>query len=126
MRRTASRTRGAAASSQWWSRRLKRGRPFFVDIVRQGIALFNERRFYEQHEVIEHEWHAERGPIRRLYQGILQVGVGFYHALNGNQKGAVLLLTDGVEKLSAAVPSSPDDVERAMAAGRAANPAPRP
>jgi len=68
--------------------------------VRQGIALFNERRFYEQHEVIEAEWHAERGPIRRLYQGILQVGVGFYHALNGNQKGAVLLLTDGIEKLS--------------------------
>jgi len=74
--------------------------------VRQGIALFNERRFYEQHEVIEHEWHAERGPIRRLYQGILQVGVGFYHALNGNQKGAVLLLTDGVEKLSGFLPSA--------------------
>jgi uncharacterized protein len=74
--------------------------------VRQGIALFNERRFYEQHEVIEHEWHAERGPIRRLYQGILQVGVGFYHALNGNQKGAVLLLTDGVEKLSEFLPSA--------------------
>jgi hypothetical protein len=51
------------------------------DGVRQGIALFNERRFYEQHEVIEHEWHAERGHIRRLYQGILQIGVGFYHAL---------------------------------------------
>src|SRR5690606_37065689 len=74
--------------------------------VRQGIALFNERRFYEQHEVIEHEWHAERGPIRRLYQGILEVGVGFYHALNGNQKGAVLLLTDGVEKLSGFLPSA--------------------
>lgn len=69
--------------------------------VRQGIALFNKRRFFEQHEVIEHEWHAERGPVRKLYQGILQIGVGFYHALNGNHKGAVSLLTDGIEKTSA-------------------------
>jgi sugar phosphate isomerase/epimerase len=68
--------------------------------VRKGIALFNQRRFYEQHEVIEAEWHAERGEIRALYQGILQVGVGFYHALNGNHRGAVALLADGLEKLS--------------------------
>lgn len=73
--------------------------------VRQGIALFNERRFYEQHEVIEHEWHAERGAIRQLYQGILQIGVGFYHALNGNQRGAVALLTDGIDKVSRFEPS---------------------
>ncbi len=68
------------------------------DGVRQGIALFNQRRYFEAHEVIEHEWHAERRPIRRLYQGILQIGVGFYHALNGNHKGAMLLLTDGIAK----------------------------
>jgi hypothetical protein len=72
--------------------------------VRKGIALFNQRRFFEQHEEIEHEWHAERGPVRRLYQGILQIGVGFYHALNGNHRGAVLLLTDGIEKTSAFTP----------------------
>src|SRR5579884_3446763 len=32
--------------------------------VREGIRLFNAREFYECHEVIEHEWHAERGEIR--------------------------------------------------------------
>ena len=74
------------------------------DGVREGIELFNQRRFFEAHEVIEHEWHAERGPIRRLYQGILQIGIGFYHALNGNHKGAVLLLTDGLEKTSGFTP----------------------
>ncbi|MGC4107964.1 MAG: DUF309 domain-containing protein [Thermomicrobiales bacterium] len=66
--------------------------------IRRGIDLFNARQFYEQHEAIEHEWHAERGPIRRLYQGILQIGVGFHHVLNGNHKGAVLLLHAGIEK----------------------------
>lgn len=63
-----------------------------------GIAAFNAREFYEAHEVIEHEWHAERRPIRRLYQGILQIGVGFLHARRGNHAGALLLLEDGIEK----------------------------
>jgi predicted metal-dependent hydrolase len=66
--------------------------------VQKGIALFNERAFYEQHEEIEAEWHAERGPIRRLYQGLLQIGIGFHHALNDNYQGAVALLTDGIAK----------------------------
>ena len=67
--------------------------------VQEGIALFNQRRFYDAHEAIEHEWHAERGEIRRLYQGILQIGVGFHHALGGNYRGAILLLTDGIAKV---------------------------
>ncbi len=76
------------------------------DGLREGIALFNQGRFYDAHEVIEHEWHAERGPIRRLYQGILQIGVGFHHALSGNHKGALLLLGDGIAKTSGFVPET--------------------
>lgn len=74
--------------------------------VLRGIALFNQREFYAQHEEIEAEWHAERGPIRRLYQGILQIGVGFHHALNGNVQGAIALLGDGIEKTSAFQPQA--------------------
>jgi len=66
--------------------------------VLKGIALFNRHAFYEQHEEIEAEWHAERGPVRRLYQGLLQIGVGFHHALNGNYQGAIALLGDGIAK----------------------------
>lgn len=69
-----------------------------------GIRLFNAGRFYECHEAIEAEWHAERRPIRRLYQGILQIGVGFHHALSGNQRGADALLTAGIEKATGFVP----------------------
>lgn len=72
--------------------------------VREGIRLFNERAFYECHEAIEQEWHAERGEIRKLYQGILQIGVGFHHARNANHRGAVLLLTDGIAKTARFVP----------------------
>ena len=73
--------------------------------VLEGIRLFNERQFYEAHEELEHEWHAERRKIRRLYQGILQIGVGFHHGLGGNHKGALLLLTDGIEKVSEFIPT---------------------
>src|SRR3712207_9457080 len=62
--------------------------------VLEGTRLFNAREFYACHETIEHEWHAERRPIRRLYQGILQIGVGFYHALGGNHRGALLLRSE--------------------------------
>lgn len=74
--------------------------------VQEGIRLFNQRRFYEQHEMIEHEWHAERTGIRVLYQGILQIGVGFHHALNLNYKGAVALLTDGISKVNQFTPET--------------------
>ncbi len=75
------------------------------DGVLEGIHLFNTGQYYEAHEALEHEWHAERRPVRRLYQGILQIGVGFHHARGGNHKGAVLLLTDGIANVSEFMPS---------------------
>ncbi len=74
--------------------------------VQKGIQLFNRRQFYEQHEVIEHEWHAERTEVRLLYQGLLQIGVGFHHALNGNHKGAMALLNDGADKVARFTPTA--------------------
>jgi uncharacterized protein len=37
--------------------------------------------------------------VRFLYQGILQVGVGFYHLQNGNWRGATGLLRNGTARL---------------------------
>jgi hypothetical protein len=37
--------------------------------------------------------------VRFLYQGILQVGVGFYHQENGNWRGATGLLRSGITRL---------------------------
>jgi sugar phosphate isomerase/epimerase len=70
----------------------------------EGIRLFNEGEYYECHEAIEHEWHAEIRPIRRLYQGILQIGVGLLHAQRGNHTGALLLLVDGIDKTAEFAP----------------------
>jgi uncharacterized protein len=73
--------------------------------VIEGIRLFDAGEWYEAHEAIEHEWHAERGPVRVFYQGILQIGVGLHHARGGNHRGAVLLLGDGIEKVSRFLPA---------------------
>jgi hypothetical protein len=51
--------------------------------------------------------------VRYLYQGILQVGVGFYHWRKGNWHGAVTKLRQGMEKLEPYRPSCMTiDVER--------------
>ena len=60
-----------------------------------GIAHFNRGEFFEQHETLELLWHAEARPIRRLYQGILQIGVAFHHLRRRNYHGTVYMLTRG-------------------------------
>jgi predicted metal-dependent hydrolase len=42
--------------------------------------------------------------VRRLYHGILQVGVGLYHWSRGNHHGASVLLDEGIERLRAFEP----------------------
>ena len=70
-----------------------------------GVELFNAREFYECHEVLEEIWLAEPGHIRTLYQGILQVGVAFYHLGRGNFRGATSLLETGITYLQAFIPA---------------------
>lgn len=70
------------------------------DKVLEGIRLFNGRAFFEQHEALEEAWLAEPGPVRDLYRGILQIGVGFYHLERQNYRGARNLLTYGMDRLA--------------------------
>ena len=65
------------------------------DLLIAGIAQFNRGEFFEQHETLELLWRAERREIRRLYQGILQIGVAFHHIRRRNHHGAVYMLTRG-------------------------------
>jgi predicted metal-dependent hydrolase len=69
------------------------------DLVLKGIEEFNEGEFYECHEYLEEAWMQEPRRVRFLYQGILQVGVGFYHLQNGNWRGATGLLRNGAVRL---------------------------
>ncbi|MEX1021251.1 MAG: DUF309 domain-containing protein [Litorilinea sp.] len=72
--------------------------------AQKGIKEFNARQYYEQHEWLEHAWMEETRPIRDMYQGILQVGVGFYHIEQGNWPGALKMLRRGLPRLRALPP----------------------
>ena len=60
-----------------------------------GIAQFNRGEFFAQHETLEDLWRQERRDVRRLYQGVLQIGVSLYHIQRQNHHGAVYMLTRG-------------------------------
>jgi predicted metal-dependent hydrolase len=69
-------------------------------LLAEGVRLFNQGRWFEAHEVLERAWIDEPTPLRRLYQGILQVGVGLHHARRGNLAGALSLLDRGMALLA--------------------------
>jgi predicted metal-dependent hydrolase len=71
----------------------------------EGIAQFNRGEYFEQHETLERLWIAERRDVRRLYQGILQVGVAFHHLRKLNHHGTVYMLTRGPRYLAPFAPS---------------------
>jgi len=83
------------------------------DLALKGIEEFNRGEFYECHEYLEEAWMQEPRRVRFLYQGILQVGVGFYHLQNGNWRGATGVLRNGIERLREFEPETLGvDVER--------------
>lgn len=85
----------------------------------RGVAEFNARQFFECHETLEELWRAEEHPVRYLYQGLLHVGVGYYHLQRGNHHGAVTKLGSGVELLEFFAPCCQGvDLEALIAAAR--------
>lgn len=69
------------------------------DLARQGLAEFNRRDYFEQHEYLEAAWVAETRPIREMYQGILQVGLAFLQIERNNWRGALKMFRRGLPKL---------------------------
>jgi len=65
----------------------------------KGIEEFNCREFFECHETLEELWRTYDGPERECLQGIIQIAVGYYHHLRGNQVGALKLLTRGLGRV---------------------------
>ena len=97
----------AAAASEW----VTGGTPEepaegLPDLALKGIEEFNRGEYYECHEYLEEAWMQESRRIRFLYQGILQVGVGFYHLQNGNWRGATGLLRNGTVRLKEFEPAT--------------------
>jgi uncharacterized protein len=73
-------------------------------LLLEGIAQFNRGEYFEQHETLERLWREETREVRRLYQGILQVGVAFHHLRRLNHHGTVYMLTRGAQYLKPFAP----------------------
>ncbi|MDP5017085.1 DUF309 domain-containing protein [Anabaena sp. UHCC 0187] len=71
----------------------------------QGIEQFNAGQFYACHDILEALWIDSIEPDKTFYQGILQIAVGLYHLGNRNQRGAMILLGEGSNRLRRYLPS---------------------
>jgi len=91
------------------------GEPLPEGVLR-GIAEFNAGQYFEQHETLELVWRAELRPIRDLYRGVLQIGVGCLQVERGNAIGALKMIDRAVKWLQPFRPACQGiDVDRLLA-----------
>ncbi len=64
-----------------------------------GARLWDQGRYFEAHECLEHVWHAAPAVDRDLWQGVIQVAVAEVHRQRGNPSGAVTLYRRAAERL---------------------------
>ena len=66
-----------------------------------GIRLFNQRRFFDAHEVLEDVWRAAPAEQKKFLQGLIQLAVALHHHSKGNTVGALSLLKRAASNLAA-------------------------
>lgn len=72
------------------------------EVLRRACTLFNAGLYFEFHEILEGYWMSQaKGPTRLFLQGLIQIAVGFHHAVHGNGVGALAQLGKGLEKAEA-------------------------
>lgn len=65
-----------------------------------GIELWDQQRFFESHECLEHVWHAAPPADADLWQGVIQIAVAGVHLQRGNPSGAATLLDRAAARLA--------------------------
>jgi predicted metal-dependent hydrolase len=54
----------------------------------EGIQKFNDRQFFQAHQIWERIWLEDRGPKRDFYKGLIQIALCLHHFNGGNTRGA--------------------------------------
>ena len=70
----------------------------------KALDLFNNKYFWECHEVLEDIWMTKTPPLKTFIQGIIQAAAAFYHVLNENPRGVKKLANDSLAKLKPFLP----------------------
>src|SRR5207248_6025892 len=50
-----------------------------LDPIQEAIRLFNDRFFFDAHEVLEEVWRQEHGESRAFLQGLIQICAAYHH-----------------------------------------------
>ena len=66
----------------------------------RGIQLFNEKQYFDAHEVLEDVWRAAPADNKKFLQGLIQIAVALHHHSRGNTVGAISLLKRAGRNLS--------------------------
>lgn len=69
-----------------------------LEIIHEGIRLFNKQLYWECHEELEHHWLEEPGPIRNVYWAVIQVAAAMIHYRESNLIGARGLIVKAKQK----------------------------
>ena len=66
----------------------------------EGLRAYEEKDFFEAHELWEELWSEYYLADRTLIQGLIQLAVSFVHLGNGNLNGAKSLMKKSADKFS--------------------------
>lgn len=70
-----------------------------------GAECFNQHRFFDAHEILEHSWtHAPRR-YRYFLQGLIHFAVAFHHLENSNREGFEKQLVKARKRIAGYLPS---------------------
>ena len=69
-----------------------------MQVMAEGVRLFNSQQYWECHEELEHHWLEEAGPIRNVYWAVIQVAAAMIHYRESNLVGATGLITKAKQK----------------------------
>ena len=70
------------------------------DLFFAGLLAYEEKDFFEAHELWEELWSEYYLDDKTFIQGLIQLAVSFVHLGNGNLKGAKSLLKKSTDKFS--------------------------
>ncbi len=74
--------------------------PKHFEKLKGGLELFNQQKYWECHEELEHHWLEDAGDKARLvYWAVIQVAAAMYHFRDDNIEGVHGLLFKAKDKL---------------------------
>jgi hypothetical protein len=68
--------------------------------IREGLVFFNEERYWESHEALEHAWRRAAGPEKEVLQGIILVAAALVHLQKNDKTVTLGVLVRANDKLS--------------------------